>query len=99
MPKDKFRRERERRIVAAIQFENVYRRSLRRHPLPYQLERINKSVKPDLPDKSFDCDCGQEIIATGESRNNREKISCPKCGEVFKLNPEYATNKYGNYRY
>lgn len=102
VPKDRFKRERERRIVATIQFENVTKRSLGRYPRRFpphelkktnELKRTNTFIKPDLLKKSFECDCGQEINTKEKSRNIKEKINCPKCGKVFKLHKGFATSQ------
>ena len=95
MPRDNFRRERERRIVSAVQFNNVLTRVLSQDRyIVYgnngskQIEEMHCSVDK----KAFQCNnCKKSIISTAEQRINRMKISCMNCGETYKLNPEYAT--------
>jgi len=100
LPKDNFRRERERRIRSAIEFNNVYRKIVREGQLPrrsvdgcVEIEK-NDSFTEESLEKNFHCtNCGQVIIATKEDRTKRAKVSCPRCNETYKLHPPYATHE------
>jgi DNA-directed RNA polymerase subunit RPC12/RpoP len=46
-----------------------------------------------LVKKTFYCaDCGSEISTTGEDREKRATITCPKCKVKYKLHPSYANH-------
>ena len=100
LPRDNFRRERERHIREAIQFNKLYWKIIRECPLPgrrvYGCGEIgeNNSLKEASVDKTFHCtNCGQMIVATSEDRKKRLKVSCPRCDETYKLHPPYATHE------
>jgi DNA-directed RNA polymerase subunit RPC12/RpoP len=99
LPKDNFRRERERRIRSAIEFENLYWRTIRRNPLPARYTINNDEIKQSVflrevpSQKTFHCtNCGQVIVTTDDDRIRRAKIQCPRCNEKYKLHPPYATH-------
>ena len=100
MPRDIFRRERERRIRSAIEFDNLYWQMIRRNPLPVRYIINSGEIKQsdslaEVPSlKTFHCtNCGQAIVTTDEDRTRRMKVQCPKCNEEYKLHPPYATHE------
>jgi len=100
LPRDNFRRERERRTREAIQFNKLYWKIIRAYPLPCRRvygcseTHENNSLKEASADKMFHCtNCGQMIVATSEGRKKRSRVSCPKCNEIYKLHPSYATHE------
>jgi hypothetical protein len=100
LPRDNFRRERERRIRSAIEFDNLYRKITRRDPSPSrrvigcdQMEQ-NNSLMEVSSQKTFHCtNCGQVIVTTSEDRAKRARVSCLRCNEKYKLHPPYVTHE------
>jgi len=105
LPRDNFRRERERRIRSAFEFDNLYWKIVCRNPLPPRHVGRCGEMKSGWPvevfsQKTFYCiNCGQVIIATSEDRVRRAKISCPKCNQKYKLHVPYATHEVETIQY
>jgi len=100
LPRDNFRRERERRIRSAIEFDNLYWKIVRRDQsharrvIDYGQTKQNSSLMEVPSQKTFHCtNCGQVIITTSEDRAKRARVSCSKCNEKYKLHPPYVTHE------
>jgi hypothetical protein len=81
MPKDKFYRERERRIRSAI---HSYRLLWEKY-VPIGSESVLlKSLQREIGPRRLECRCGREIHVTVEQQKERRIVSCPECGKRYR---------------
>lgn len=80
MPKDRFHRDRERRLREATQFNRL---SLKHYRLGSEAVSL-KSFQKEISPYRVSCMCGAVIIVSVEEQKKRSIILCPKCGERYR---------------
>jgi len=80
VPKDRFYRERERRIREAIQSGRLGNKC---HSLGSEAVSL-KSLQKEIGPRRVSCSCGLEIDVGVKEQKERSIISCHKCGKRYR---------------